>query len=119
MHCARMFDAPSHFLSANCVVNRFVYVALMRSPFIMMEYDQEGISLARVANSNNQLYANAISYLESKQCPNMRREYAIYQKWSARSKNSKLHIGNIGRNGRTRVTDKHGMTKASCFCRQI
>ena len=78
MHCGGTFVAPSHFLSTNRGVNLFLYVAFMRSLLMVMKHDQEGASLARVANSHNHPYANTTSLLPSKQCPNMRRRDAIY-----------------------------------------
>ena len=48
MHCGGTFVAPSHFLSTNRDVNLFMYVALMRSLFMVMKHDQDGASLARV-----------------------------------------------------------------------
>ena len=78
MHCARMFDAPSHFLSTNRDVNLFLYVVFVQSLLMVMKHDQEGASLARVANSHNHPYANTTSLLPSKQCPNMRRKDVIY-----------------------------------------
>ena len=93
MQCARTFDAPSRLLSTKCNGNAFVYVALARSPFVLMKHDQEGASLTRVACTNNHPYANTTSLLPRKQCPNMRMGCAIYQKWRVGCKNSKLHIG--------------------------
>ena len=96
MHCGGTFVAPSHFLSTNRDVNLFMYVALMRSLFMVMKHDQDGASLARVANSNNHPYAKCyfstpkqmmpkyeeICYLLEMECEEQELQATYYNLWT-------------------------------------